>query len=258
MRNFLYLDERLVDQFLAQLEDGLYDDQRERSGRASSHGGGAGLGAGPARLDAKIGKESSGEVELVRRQTPESRFNRLYDRLDLARFDEQSGGVFGQLQTRQLIEADCYVDVPSFSRAFADPDALTGMAELMRTFAPEQVDPETDKMLQMMSGLGAKMSGSIVATGELGASEPTLAFKIDRSYLRVALEELEGEALVVGKVDRKWPEGESYPLLSLPGLNLFSRADRRAMAKSGDEQEASEDTILKGPGATVTVLAIYR
>ena len=53
MRDFVYLDERLVDQYLAQIEDGLYDDERKRQGNTTSRGIEAALRAGPAPNGAK-------------------------------------------------------------------------------------------------------------------------------------------------------------------------------------------------------------
>jgi O-methyltransferase involved in polyketide biosynthesis len=86
LRRFLYLESRVVDEFVSQIEDGLYGEEAQRivSGAGRSVGGGVGVGAGPVSAKARGGRESSSQDERARtvQQTPESRFARLYDSLD--------------------------------------------------------------------------------------------------------------------------------------------------------------------------------
>lgn len=260
LREFLYLDSSLVDQYLAQVEGGLYDNEREKLGDASSRASNAGANAGISQEAGSVSSSRSEEVERVRRQTPESRYNRLHEALyaSYLSLDESSTGVFEQLQVRQMVAADCYVDIPSLSRTLANASALEGMADLMKMFAPEKVNGDVENTLGGIAKLSAFSNGNVVATGELGDGEAKLAFKLSQDSLRVPLEELEGEAVVIGRVQKKWPQGQRYSLLNIPGLNVMSREDRRKMEKETKPENQPQGTFVEGPGASLSVVAIFR
>lgn len=260
LREFLYLDSSLVDQYLAQVEGGLYDNERERLGDASSRAAGGGLNVDIGQDSGNVTTSRSEEVERVRRQTPESRYNRLHDALKASflPLDESSVDVFNQLQLRQMVTADCFVDIPSLSRTLANASALEGVADLMKMFAPEKVNGEVENTLGGLAKLSAFSNGNFVATGELGDGEAKLAFKLSQEALRVPLEELEGEAVVIGRVQKKWPAGQRYSLLNIPGLNMMSREDRRKMEKETKPENQTQGTFVDGPGASLSVVAIFR
>lgn len=65
----------------------------------------------------------------------------------------------------------------------------------------------------------------------------------------------EGEAVVIGKVARRWMSGESHSLLALPGATILSRKQRRNTPIAVD---SDDENILQGPALTLDVLAIYR
>jgi len=138
-----------------------------------------------------------------------------------------------------MFVAECYVDIPSVSRAMGATEELAGLADLMKAFAPAQMDKETEEAMRGLSQFSAMTGGDFVATGDLRDGEATLAFKLTPAGLRVPIGELEGDSIVVGRIQRKWPEGQRFPLLNVPGLNLMSREDRRRMEreKPADDQE---------------------
>ncbi|WP_420704735.1 DUF6414 family protein [Kutzneria chonburiensis] len=132
---------------------------------------------------------------------------------------------------------------------------------MIQDFSPEQYDPKAAQALETMKRLNAMTGGSLVATGEVGEGHLKFAFKLDRGNLRAQLDALEGEAVVVGKVEKKWPQGKSYPLLTLPGLNLLNREARRKMEAESTNKAAAPgvaDHSLEGPAATLSAIAIFR
>ncbi|WP_392423662.1 hypothetical protein [Barrientosiimonas humi] len=257
MRDFIYLDERLVDQYLAQVEDGLYDDERERQGNTTSRGLEAAMRAGPAHAGAKRSKDSVTDIDRVRRQTPESRFNRLVEHLNLTRVDDSTSQVYGLLNARAMVEVECYVDVPTIARVLAQGPELAGLADIATSIG-ETVDDDTAEMIQGITAIASRSEGSVIATGESREGEPRFVFKLARPGIRVALDDLEGEAVVIGTVLKKWPEGESHPLVNVPGLSLLSRDERRRMAREKGNEPQDPSMTLPGPGVTLNVLAIFR
>jgi hypothetical protein len=259
LREFLYLNPQLVEQFVGQVEDGLYDEEAEREQRARD--GKGKLGGGPISVEGGTGSQT--ETSRTVRQTPESRFNRLSELINsqedlLISVDESATGLYGRFVPGRLVDATCYVDVPSMGRFLAQTQELDGLAQLMEVFAPNMIDEEAAKAIQGIRAIGNRFSGSVVATGEVREGEPTLVFKLATEHLRVAIGDLEGEAHVFGVVHRRWPEGERYPLIAVPGLELMSRTERREMARSGQQQTEDDGAYLDGPGVTISVVAIYR
>lgn len=264
LREFLYLDARLVDQFLAQVEGGIYDEEREKSlsGKDGGFSADVGGGIGPVTLrgSGRRGASSSDEIERIRKQTPESRYNRLHEFLEsgqtLQAVDTQSH--FGDLKVRGIVAVECYVDVPTINRAMRESDSLSSLGELISAFAPQQQDPQFAEALEGMKKLNALTGNSVVATGEIGEGQLKFAFKLNDAGLRVDLGDLEGDAVVVGKVEKTWTEGKTYPLLSLPGLNLMNREARRKMEKEVSAAPETAENSLEGPAATLSVIAIFR
>jgi hypothetical protein len=259
LREFLYLNPQLVEQFVGQVEGGLYDEESEREQRAREGKGKLGYGS----LGVEGGGGSQTETSRTVRQTPESRFNRLVELINsqedlLISVDESTTGLYGRLAPGRLIDAICYVDVPSMGRFLAQAQELDGLAQLIEVFAPSSIDEEGAKAIQGLRTIGDRFSGSVVATGEVREEEPTLVFKLATEHLRVAIGDLEGEAHVFGMVHRKWPQGERYPLIAVPGVDLMSRSERRQIAKSGPAQTEDDSAYLDGPGLTISVVAIYR
>lgn len=263
LREFLYLDENLLDQFLAHAEDGLYDVEHEKESHGGSARAGAHVSFGAAQAGAGGNRDNRSEVERDRRQVPESRFGRLYKILktseQLKVLEASTIQVYGRVDRRDVVEVNCYVDVPSIARVFADTGSLQEIAQLMSTLSPDSIADETSHVLETLDALKSHTTGAVVATGEFDAEEePTLVFKLNRSSLRSQdVSSLEGDASVLGIVSNKWPDTECYPLLEIPGLNIFSRRERRKHQKQEKVKENGDATV-QGPGVTLSVVAIYR
>src|SRR4051794_18964726 len=107
LRDFLYLDERLTSQYLAQLEGGSYDEEEQSVKDVRNRGGEAGAKVGP--LSARGSRGSAGEETSSRkmRQTPEGDYRRLEKLLEdedavqwLDAFDE---GIWASLKRGEVI-----------------------------------------------------------------------------------------------------------------------------------------------------------
>ncbi|GAB3742580.1 DUF6414 family protein [Nocardiopsis nanhaiensis] len=263
MNEFLYLNSPLCEQFLAQIENGLYDGESEREVKGREF-------KGEANVDVPFLKGGGGasdsretEVSRTRRQTPESRFNRLEaaakDSNDNSFSDisEHSSRLYGKLRSKQLVSADCYLDIPPIGQALSQIDEIKGFFDLMKTFAPESINKDDEASITGMSKLSKTMGGKLVCTGEVGDHNPKLVFKLGREHMRVDIPDLEGDVTVFGKVQRKWPEGENFPLISVPGLDMVNRRGRRSII-ANCKNEDNDGMVIEGPGVTLSVVAIYR
>jgi hypothetical protein len=256
-REFLYLDARLVEEFLAQVEGGIYDEEQEKSSSGKSGGINAGLKASVVQAGGKRDTSNTEEVARTRRQTPESRYNRLHEYLEesesLNTVDD--GSQYGDIKERTIVSVDCYVDVPMISRAMDNAEELANFADVMSTIAPQEQNSEMTEALNAMTKIHALTGDSTVAIGEVGEGHLKFALKLKRAGLRVELANLEGEAIVVGKVEKKYPESQTYSLFNLPGSGMLNREMRRKM---GAEVPSMKEHSLEGPAAVLSVIAIFR
>lgn len=261
-REFLYLNAKLVDEFLAQVEGGIFDDEKEKGTRSGDGAAKVGVKVSPVEASYSRGTSASDEVERVRRQTPESRYNRLHASMsateDLAVLDGSSGVLFKEIEPRSLVEIDCDVDVPQISRFLSSGSEIAGLFDMVKAFSPESIDAEAEQAFSGLSALGGLGGNAVVAVGEVESDAMKFAFKLDREWLRCDLGDLEGEATVVGRVLKKWSEGQSHSLLTLPGLSLMNREQRRQWEREQSDDDSSDEMFLKGPASTLSVVAIFR
>jgi hypothetical protein len=263
VREFLYLNDDLVNQFLAQAEGGLYDEEAERERAAGDRHGDISLKVGPAVAGGSRRSGVDSEVSRTRRQTPESRFNRLALLLpelpekEYLYFEPGGGNLYSLATPGRLLTTECYVDTPSVGRLLAQSEQLSGLADLMRMFNADGVDAKTEEALSGFSALSNIVGSDVICTGEIDDDLPVLVFKLLKKFLRADLGALEGEAIILGNIHRKWPEGQRYPLITVPGLDLMSRADRRRL-QATTKSDDSNDMTIDGPGLTLSVVAVYR
>lgn len=71
------------------------------------------------------------------------------------------------------------------------------------------------------------------------------------------IEALDGPAICVGKVVKVVESGRWYPLVTIPGMNLMGREERRKLERTPPKPK-EEKNYLKGPALLLDMLAVYR
>lgn len=263
LRRFLYLNNTSVDSYLGVLEGGLSDERTRRTGERGTRGGDAGLSFSPVSGKISGQRERSEEDERVVRDTPELRFDRLMSALEAEpeRWNYErvleSYGLFERSVVGTLISVDCEVEVPQMSLLLAQPEQLGEMLDMIEIFGPMasalgantagMPDPEKIKAARGFT----KMKADMIVVGDIDEGAPRLAGKLERQHVR---DIPDGEATVVGKVARRWKQGEHYSLMALPGAALMSRAQRR----KAQPVDPDDENVLHGPALTLDILAIFR
>lgn len=259
LRQFLYCDDDLVNDFLEQLEGGRTDEvtRREHSQR-EGHGD---LKVGFSRLGAGAGaaRSTSEEIEGVTKQTRASRFDRMYDLAidagELDEPDELDENSWASMRPRRLIAVDVHVSIPDVSRLLAMGDGLGGLVDLVRMFAPEQIDDEAQEMLGKIGALTDASSGvgTLSAVAIPAGTDLNLVMRLQTRCL-LSKDDLEGEATLVAKVTRKLKTGERELVLDVPGLGVMNRDMRREMLRG----DSAASVSVGGPGGVVVPIAIFR
>lgn len=262
LKNFLYLNESALGDYLSALEGGARTSIKDRDQRS-------GVSHGSATLDSAVEGRYTRENEKTVRlaDTPPSQFERL---MSLVAADPALSGwaavqdpdtEIPSLPVGALIDVECDIQVPSMIKALAPKSgtlatvkALSEIGSTIGSIPNLQIDAGK---LAMFETLGNLMGGDLVVVGETGSDEWTVAGRLRDDHLRVSADELDGSVHVVGKVSRKLTGGDHKPLLALPGLNMLPRAQRREIEAKGPSGPA-DDSWLKGPALMIEILAIYR
>lgn len=267
LRDFVYLNSKLVGQFLAQLEGGVYEEETERSSQT-------GRGSLKGSVRSPIGKvggervrEGTDEQERVLKQTPESQFNRLYEHLtdqELIRTDgiDQTDFVDGLVRGILLEVPDVTLDMGGFQKAAELAQQLTDLMPMMEVFGSDggfdEQAKEGMKNFAAMLGGGATMP---VIASIPGSVSVKVAMDLDRAYV---LDKVEGEATLLVRVVRKLKKGESL-LVGDPTGGLASKASddsRRELLNAFDSEAAQaygmRSPEIRYPAIVGTAVAIFR
>ncbi len=233
LRSFLYLDGELTGEFLAQLEGGRYSEEdQSRKGQRDLELGG---GLGAAGVTAKAAKSSGSEAEASRtvRQTAESEFARLADFLNGANalqfLDALDEGIWAQIRRGEILEIEAEVLVSSLRKVAELAGSMGDMKKVAALAGEElELDAETEAGLGMISTLGAMNTKVPITARAAGTPEFQFIASLEPTKLRVPLDELDGEATFVAKVQRKLRPGEQHTFLdSIPGMSAIPREERK-------------------------------
>lgn len=267
LRDFIYLDQRVVNQFLAQLEGGLFDEETERRSQTGKGGFGAGVRAPLGDVKAEKSRESTTEIERSTRQTPESNFNRLFDYLDkgeLISVDDVDEKFFADgLKRADLLHVEeVRLEVSGFQQAAALANQLSDLLPVMELFGADvDIDAKTRNGIQAVGAL-ARQDGPLPVIARIpGSAKLTVAMELDRSFL---LDEVGGAASLLVRVVKTLKKGETH-LVGDPTGGLASRASRAERRKlaSGFQTKGARGLGINSPEIAYpaiigTAIAIYR
>ncbi|MCU0152382.1 hypothetical protein [Curtobacterium poinsettiae] len=264
LRSFLYLNEPTLNGYLSALEDGLRTAAEHRSSQTSSLGAKGGI----AGIGAQGEKGSDDETSRSYEDTSEARFERFMDLC--SQNVDRSGWVdivdgdtdFDAAGAGSLLEFDCEAYVPQMIRSLSSTGGMgqaiqmmQSLGPLLNSMRPGSVELPPSEQVQAVSSVSSLMGDDLVIVGERDDTDWRVTGRLISKNIRDS--EVDGPARIVGKVASVIPEGEYKSLLALPGMNLLSREQRRAQAKTGPKP-GEEDNWVSGPALTLDILAIYR
>jgi hypothetical protein len=227
---------------------------RKRGGKTGFDGGG----------DKPADTETSQSYE----DTSEARFERFI-KLS-AQNPERSGWVdvgdpdedLAAVVSGNVLEFDCELFVPPMIRSLTSSGGIGNAISMMKalgplvnTINPGSMELPADDQMQAISAMSSLMGDDLVVVGERDETDWRVAGRLISQHIRDA--ELDGTARIVGKVSARVADGEHKSLLALPGMNLMTREQRRAQAKSGPNA-GDEANWVSGPALMLDILAVYR
>jgi hypothetical protein len=214
----------------------------------------------------RAGRRSGGEEEIARtvRQTPESALARLIEGLRtqdaLQWLEAVDQAIWDQLQRGEVIEAESSIAVSTMKRYMALAQEAGPLINLMETFGEEGLDAESKQAMEMLAAIGQLIGDVVPIVASLsGSPDFKLIASLQPENLRVEIDQLDGEATVLAKIQRLLGPNERHTIIDLiPGFRSFPAAQRREMEEGMENTPDLPDMIIDPPAARVTVVAIYR
>jgi hypothetical protein len=257
LRRFLYLDESLTEQYLAQVEGGLYEEEAHISSGHTGSGVQGSIGAGAISAGGR--RSSSAEESRTRliRQTPESAFNRLATLLgdDVQWLEALDDGIWEQLGRGEVLEVECELRIPpiiQFLIVAAQMDQITGLMEI----TGQQLPSDALQGIQALLAIGDMMQSVPVIGSAVGSPRFKFVAQIRPEYMRAALDELGREVRMFCTLDRKLRADERFSVIDvIPAVrNLPNRSEIEA---SLDDVAELLGEPVSAPAAIVSAIAIY-
>ena len=260
LRRFLYLDGDLTDNFLSQTGADIFEEEALTEESESSRSVTAGLRAGPAQAGAGGGKGRKTTSSRTVKQTAESSFTRLAGVLEdngaVQYLEALDDDIWNDMRRGEVVEAECNIAVPLLLQ-FGLLVASAPVSDIAKAFGTT-VDADTEKTIQQIGTL-IGMLKVLPVMCELAAS-PKYKFvaPINPAALRVALDDLSGEATVFATIEKKIKGRETWNLLDAFGLGRLPRDTRRNFEREVGKAEALRDFKVSAPAALLSPVAIYR
>lgn len=268
LRNFLYLNTKVVEDYIAAIDGYTYDEETQEVATSNENAvtgkGALGVASGSG---SHTGKQSE-EIKRSVRISDAAKFEKVHKYL---RSDEDDGLKYYEFLTDEDytgLYRDDFLEVlvtARFSKMKEITDSVKKFAELaavLETVTDQKLlDKRATEAVQGFSALGQMKSGKEIAcVFEFEDGKHPLVAYLDKSYFRCGQDNFVGQAYLLCKIIRKVPKGQSIKLdeifddiKKLP----LNRAQRRNMPKNMDNPAELRD-VIKGPVLVVLPIAVYQ
>lgn len=269
--NPIYLDQKALTGYIAAIEGGVLSSATEtQEGGSAVRGGGK---FGPLGAEGEKSNSRSSAAEYTDHDV--ARLQRLIDAAterasELDWIHVSGPDVASDLERSvvgSFVQWECDVYIPDTVKALQSQGGLADALETFDRLAPfaEALGLDTESDMPSRGQLDAFRSFSkhitvpLVVVGDDydGDSDWKVAGTLRTEFLSDA-EALDGPSIVVGKVRKIVRPNRWHPLLTLPGMNLMGRDERRKKEREVPRTEEEKKDYLEGPALVLDVLAIYR
>lgn len=268
LRNFLYLNTKIVEDYIAAIDGYTYDEESQAFATSSENtlaGKGAiGIVSGNG---SHTGKQSE-EVKRSVRISDAAKFEKIYKYLKadeddgLKYYEFLSDTDYNDLYRDDFLEVLVTARFSKMKELTDNVKKIVELAAVFETITEQQIlDKKATQAVNGFSALGQMKAGKEIAcVFEFEDSAYPLVAYLDESYFRCEQDNFVGQAYLLCKVIKKISKGQSIKLdeifddiKRLP----FNRAQKRNMPKNMDNPAELRD-IIKGPALVVLPIAVYQ
>ena len=268
MRNFLYINQKLLDDYISAIDGYVYEEETQKfneTNQKSANANAKVLGIGG---DGKYEKQSSEEVERKVRISDAAKFDKLFNYLSadeyspLKYYEMLNDEEFNNLSRDDFIEV---LVTPRFSKMKELSDTVKKISSLAGVFESitqqSLFDAKSEEAISGISLLGSlKSENGISCVFSFEDEKFPLVARLDENYFKCELSQFIGQFYMLCKIQKKIIKGQSVKLdeifEDIKRLPL-NREQRRKMPKNLDNPDVIRD-VIKGPALQVIPIAIYQ
>ena len=263
LRNFLYIDSRAIDEFLATIEGALFEETITESEKSQTAGT---VGAGIAVLKGELetGKESEKEVVRKATLTYPAKFQRLYAGLQkegAVSYYQRVGETERQTIVRNVVlEAAVTLQTSKLQSTLAVADQLVPLIDLVSSVTGQFNDEGSQQAIAGFSALGAasRQKGIPFVLNFIEECRFRLVGTMASENLLQPLDRIQGEITAFVKVQRLLGESEKFPLTNIvPDLKKIAANREQRRQASTKKLPPHLNEMVKGPAAVVIPIAFY-
>ncbi len=265
LRNFLYLNMKLLDDYLSTIEGYLSEAEVYTDSRTNKTSGGVEAGIPVVKGSGKIESTKSEEIRREVKITKASKFEKLFNYLkkdNLEYYELINEEIFDKLSRNKFIEV---LVTPRFSKLKKLIDLASKIGEIadsMNMYTNQSNLDEKNK--QAITGISAlkklQNSNEISCVFSFENKEYPLVAYLVEQYFEVPQAQFIGQVNMLCKIQRKIPKGKSIKLdeifENVKNIPL-NRAQRRSMPRDLNNPDEIKDEI-KGPAFIVIPIAVYQ
>lgn len=263
--NAQYLDSDALTNYIAAVEGGVRQTGSTRS--TGAHGLGGSFGVNAMKIEGRRNAEVENTLNIEDHDA--SRLKRLIDAghadpdgLSWVEILEPDHG-FSQVSIGAFVEWECDIYVPEGLAAISSHGDLSGTLKMMQGLMPsaEALGLDTAglpraEQMQAMSEFLEGLNVAPIVVGDDSDTEWKVVGSLNKQWIREGAS-LDDRVRIIGKVKKQVPHGRWHPIVSLPGMNLLNRDERRRKERDGPGDSGQESQFVRGPLLVVEYLAIY-
>ncbi len=267
LRSFLYLDEAIVEDYLAQYEGAILEGPYTTTDTSTgSKEGSGGIKFALAEGSGKGASSTSSAISQTFRETSVAKFTKLYDYLKadeaiqpLYGFDES---IYEQIQPGEIIEVRGIAKLPQWEHLARTVSDFSGLIEVMKAIGQDPLaDDSTKQAYQGFTNLIAKKSQEKIdlIVAPIGSPKFKFVAQLDIASLR-RKDNLETEVSILGKVQRKLARGEVLDIFRvLPRIEQIENLNRVQRRSAGKKTTDSPlDEVVRYPAMQIQTIAVYQ
>ena len=269
LRNFLYLNSKIVEDYIAAIDGYVYDEESQDFASSSEKTVNGGLGIKAVSTGGSHNGKQSEEIKRSVKISDAAKFDKIYTYL-------QSGGEDDNLKYYEFLSEDIYNDLrrddfievlvtARFSKAKEFIDSMKKIADLatqIQEITDQQIlDKKATETINRFPTLEKMKPGrEISCVFDFDDGNYPLVAYLDENYFKCEQDSFVGQSYMLCKIIRKIPKGQNVKLDEIfddiKRLPL-NRDQRRRMPKNMDNPDIIKD-VVKGPAMIVVPIAVYQ
>lgn len=270
LRNFLYLNEQMLNDYLSAIEGFMATKVIQTTKQTNTKN--AGIGINAKFVSGDLGKKSNNELEtqMEVQITAASKVQKFIDYLNseesIKFYDYIDDEIWKIIQRDEIVEFMGTVRFSKLKEIANAVNELEKLCDVLKDFSDRNniIDKNTQKTIQGVKHLSEMQNGNgVPCVLSLNAlKEYQVVCYLDKSCFKVQQENFVGDVTILCKIQKKVMQGQNIELndifKSIRELPL-NREQRRQMPNKKTLTTPKElSDVIKGPAFVVTPIAIYK